>query len=224
MVWSREEEKFLPYESGVNTGAYLFGDTRHSFDIYFYKKWMDTNPGKKLYVYKKTRGGTPIAPTGGNAGASWDPKTELVEAGREVLCTEMLSELRILINYCQTEKIQLFNLGILISQGESDGDLGSVSTVYAQRRKNWVSWLRGLFNSPTMPILSMGVRGAYSTSYEAVNTVLDDLDALDSNSLTVDMTGQSLNGDGSGVHFGATAVQFAGETMWSNLLTFTPTY
>ena len=56
MMWNRIAGKFQSWELGVNTGSYENNKNQFGFDIFFVKKWLDANPGKKIICYQRNGG------------------------------------------------------------------------------------------------------------------------------------------------------------------------
>lgn len=219
-MWNKSSGKFEDYEVGVNDGSY--GDTpdRFSFDVYFAHQYLIDNPTKTLYAIRQTVGGIPITELGSDAGSTrlyrWQPRTDLIPSGENSMCEELVSKIKDAITYCYLNSIEIMPIAVLYHQGEGDADRASDGgvTAFPQNIKNLISWFRGLFCTPLLPFINGYIMATYSTDYEDINAIFDNINILDAYSKTVDMTGHYTS-IGDGLHYNEAALSYLGGEMYN---------
>ena len=225
MVWNPDTNQFQSYESGVFTGASTPTDTRWGYDIIFAKLWLDANPNKKIYSYTKSLGGTSIN-EGSNSAASWQPKVELIPIAKRKLCDEVIEEVKQMVLNCVEIGLQLNILFRAVAQGESDADLGQTSVdAFLQNRKNLTSFMRGIFMTPTLPVINLQVKESTANPlYVQINNHLATISNEDSNHFVIEMQSQDVLDDGYTAHWDADAMIYAGGKIYDKYLELNPTY
>lgn len=215
MMWNRIAGKFQAWELGVNTGSYENNKNQFGFDIFFAKKWLDANPGKKIYAIKETEGGIPIGyqrAVDETRSACWSPEIEKIPNGENSMCKQMIERIHKAFAYAKQNGILLLPQCILWHQGEADmTDIRR--PVFKTNLELLLGWLRGIFGSPAMPIINGQISDFYVTTYptDNANIVFSEINNIDSYFKTVSMTGQPTV---DGVHFTEAAYEYLGNAMY----------
>jgi hypothetical protein len=215
MMWNRIAGKFQAWELGVNTGSYENNKNQFGFDIFFAKKWLDANPGKKLYAIKETEGGIPIGyqrAVDEKRSACWSPEIEKIPNGENSMCEQMIERIHKAFAYAKQNGILLLPQCILWHQGEADmTDIRR--PVFKTNLELLLGWLRGIFGSPAMPIINGQISDYYVTTYptDNANIVFSEINNIDSYFKTVSMAGQPTV---DGVHFTEAAYEYLGNAMY----------
>lgn len=215
MMWNRIAGKFQAWELGVNTGSYENNKNQFGFDIFFAKKWLDANPGKKLYAIKETDGGIPIGyqrAVDEKRSACWSPEIEKIPNGENSMCEQMIERIHKAFAYAKQNGILLLPQCILWHQGEADmTDIRR--PVFKTNLELLLGWLRGIFGSPAMPIINGQISDYYVTTYptDNANIVFSEINNIDSYFKTVSMAGQPTV---DGVHFTEAAYEYLGNAMY----------
>lgn len=215
MMWNRIAGKFQAWELGVNTGSYENNKNQFGFDIFFAKKWLDANPGKKLYAIKETEGGIPIGyqrAVDEKRSACWSPEIEKIPNGENSMCEQMIERIHKAFAYAKQNGILLLPQCILWHQGEADmTDIRR--PVFKTNLELLLGWLRGIFGSPAMPIINGQIPDYYVTTYptDNANIVFSEINNIDSYFKTVSMAGQPTV---DGVHFTEAAYEYLGNAMY----------
>lgn len=215
MMWNRIAGKFQAWELGVNTGSYENNKNQFGFDIFFAKKWLDANPGKKLYAIKETDGGIPIGyqrAANETRSACWSPEIEKIPSGENSMCQQMIERIHKAFAYAKQNGILLLPQCILWHQGEAD--MTDVRRpVFKTNLELLLGWLRGIFGSPAMPIINGQISDYYVTTYptDNANIVFSEINNIDSYFKTVSMAGQPTV---DGVHFTEAAYEYLGNAMY----------
>lgn len=215
MMWNRIAGKFQAWELGVNTGSYENNKNQFGFDIFFAKKWLDANPGKKLYAIKETEGGIPIGyqrAANETRSACWSPEIEKIPSGENSMCQQMIERIHKAFAYAKQNGILLLPQCILWHQGEAD--MTDVRRpVFKTNLELLLGWLRGIFGSPAMPIINGQIPDYYVTTYptDNANIVFSEINNIDSYFKTVSMAGQPTV---DGVHFTEAAYEYLGNAMY----------
>lgn len=215
MMWNRIAGKFQAWELGVNTGSYENNKNQFGFDIFFAKKWLDANPGKKLYAIKETEGGIPIGyqrAVDEKRSACWSPEIEKIPNGENSMCEQMIERIHKAFAYAKQNGILLLPQCILWHQGEAD--MTDVRRpVFKTNLELLLGWLRGIFGSPAMPIINGQISDYYVTTYptDNANIVFSEINNIDSYFKTVSMAGQPTV---DGVHFTEAAYEYLGNAMY----------
>lgn len=227
MMWNPTTSTFASYNLDTNNGSYGDNASCFSFDIFFAKAYLDANPTKKLYCIRQTVGGVPITELGftggGNRYYRWQPKTNLIAVGDLSMCSKLLEKVNNAITYSFSNSIKLKPAAILFHQGEGDADRSANGgvTAYKQNLSNLSSWLRGLFSAPTLPFLNAYIVGTYNANYPAINTIFNEMVVQDSYMKTVDMS-SNYTTIGDGLHYNSAALEYMGNQMYSNYLSYNP--
>lgn len=215
MMWNRIAGKFQAWELGVNTGSYANNSNQFGFDIFFAKKWLDANPGKKLYAIKETEGGIPIGyqrAVDETRSACWSPEIEKIPSGENSMCQQMIERIHKAFAYAKQNGILLLPQCILWHQGEADmTDIRR--PVFKTNLELLLGWLRGIFGSPAMPIINGQISDYYVTTYptDNANIVFSEINNIDSYFKTVSMAGQPTV---DGIHFTEAAYEYLGNAMY----------
>lgn len=215
MMWNRIAGKFQAWELGVNTGSYENNKNQFGFDIFFAKKWLDANPGKKLYAIKETEGGIPIGyqrAANETRSACWSPEIEKIPSGENSMCQQMIERIHKAFAYAKQNGILLLPQCILWHQGEADmTDIRR--PVFKTNLELLLGWLRGIFGSPAMPIINGQISDYYVTTYptDNANIVFSEINNIDSYFKTVSMAGQPTV---DGIHFTESAYEYLGNAMY----------
>lgn len=215
MMWNRIAGKFQAWELGVNTGSYANNSNQFGFDIFFAKKWLDANPGKKLYAIKETEGGIPIGyqrAVNETRSACWSPEIEKIPSGENSMCQQMIERIHKAFAYAKQNGILLLPQCILWHQGEADmTDIRR--PVFKTNLELLLGWLRGIFGSPAMPIINGQISDYYVTTYptDNANIVFSEINNIDSYFKTVSMAGQPTD---DGIHFTKAAYEYLGNAMY----------
>lgn len=215
MMWNRIAGKFQAWELGVNTGSYANNSNQFGFDIFFAKKWLDANPGKKLYAIKETEGGIPIGyqrAVDETRSACWSPEIEKIPSGENSMCQQMIERIHKAFAYAKQNGILLLPQCILWHQGEADmTDIRR--PVFKTNLELLLGWLRGIFGSPAMPIINGQISDYYVTTYptDNANIVFSEINNIDSYFKTVSMAGQPTV---DGIHFTESAYEYLGNAMY----------
>lgn len=215
MMWNRIAGKFQAWELGVNTGSYANNSNQFGFDIFFAKKWLDANPGKKLYAIKETEGGIPIGyqrAVNETRSACWSPEIEKIPSGENSMCQQMIERIHKAFAYAKQNGILLLPQCILWHQGEADmTDIRR--PVFKTNLELLLGWLRGIFGSPAMPIINGQISDYYVTTYptDNANIVFPEINNIDSYFKTVSMAGQPTV---DGIHFTKAAYEYLGNAMY----------
>lgn len=215
MMWNRIAGKFQAWELGVNTGSYANNSNQFGFDIFFAKKWLDANPGKKLYAIKETEGGIPIGyqrAVDETRSACWSPEIEKIPSGENSMCQQMIERIHKAFAYAKQNGILLLPQCILWHQGEADmTDIRR--PVFKTNLELLLGWLRGIFGSPAMPIINGQISDYYVTTYptDNANIVFSEINNIDSYFKTVSMAGQPTV---DGVHLTEAAYEYLGNAMY----------
>ena len=215
MMWNRIAGKFQAWELGVNTGSYANNSNQFGFDIFFAKKWLDANPGKKLYAIKETEGGIPIGyqrAVDETRSACWSPEIEKIPSGENSMCQQMIERIHKAFAYAKQNGILLLPQCILWHQGEADmTDIRR--PVFKTNLELLLGWLRGIFGSPAMPIINGQISDYYVTTYptDNANIVFSEINNIDSYFKTVSMAGQPTV---DGIHFTKAAYEYLGNAMY----------
>lgn len=215
MMWNRIAGKFQAWELGVNTGSYENNKNQFGFDIFFAKKWLDANPGKKIYAIKETEGGIPIGyqrAEDETRSACWSPEIEKIPNGENSMCEQMIERIHKAFAYAKQNGILLLPQCILWHQGEADmTDIRR--PVFKTNLELLLGWLRGIFGSPAMPIINGQISDYYVTNYptDNANIVFSEINNIDSYFKTVSMAGQPTV---DGVHFTEAAYEYLGNAMY----------
>lgn len=215
MMWNRIAGKFQAWELGVNTGSYENNKNQFGFDIFFAKKWLDANPGKKLYAIKETEGGIPIGyqrAANETRSACWSPEIEKIPSGENSMCQQMIERIHKAFAYAKQNGILLLPQCILWHQGEADmTDIRR--PVFKTNLELLLGWLRGIFGSPAMPIINGQIPDYYVTTYptDNANIVFSEINNIDSYFKTVSMAGQPTV---DGIHFTESAYEYLGNAMY----------
>ena len=225
MMWNRINKRFQPWELGVNTGSYENNKNQFGFDIFFAKKYLDANPGKKLYAVKETGGGIPISPiraSGETRSACWTPKIETIPSGENSMCLQLIERLSEALAWSRDHGIVLLPQACLWHQGEADMT-NERRPVFKENLQELLAWMRGIWGTPALPIINGAISDYYDTTYptDSANKVFGELNAVDDYFKTVSMTGQATI---DGVHFTAAGYEHMGNEMWNYYQTFNPTY
>lgn len=215
MMWNRIAGKFQAWELGVNTGSYANNSNQFGFDIFFAKKWLDANPGKKLYAIKETEGGIPIGyqrAVDETRSACWSPEIEKIPSGENSMCQQMIERIHKAFAYAKQNGILLLPQCILWHQGEADmTDIRR--PVFKTNLELLLGWLRGIFGSPAMPIINGQISDYYVTTYptDNANIIFSEINNIDSYFKTVSMAGQPTV---DGIHFTEAAYEYLGNAMY----------
>ena len=215
MMWNRIAGKFQSWELGVNTGSYENNKNQFGFDIFFVKKWLDANPGKKIYAIKETEGGIPIGyqrEVDETRSSCWSPEIEKIPSGENSMCVQMIDRIHKAFMYAKQNGILLLPQCILWHQGEADmTDIRR--PVFKTNLELLLGWLRGIFGSPAMPIINGQISDYYVTTYptDNANIVFSEINNIDSYFKTVSMAGQPTV---DGVHFTEAAYEYLGNAMY----------
>lgn len=215
MMWNRISGKFQAWELGVNTGSYANNSNQFGFDIFFAKKWLDANPGKKIYAIKETYGGIPIGyqrAVDETRSACWSPEIEKIPNGENSMCKQMIERIHKAFAYAKQNGILLLPQCILWHQGEADmTDIRR--PVFKTNLELLLGWLRGIFGSPAMPIINGQISDYYVTTYptDNANIVFSEINNIDSYFKTVSMAGQPTV---DGIHFTEAAYEYLGNAMY----------
>lgn len=227
MMWNRINKRFQPWELGVNTGSYENNKNQFGFDIFFAKKYLDANPGKKLYAVKETEGGIPISPiraSGETRSACWTPKIESIPAGENSMCLQLIERLSEALQWSRDHGIVLLPQTCLWHQGEADMT-ETRAPYYEENLKELVAWMRGIWGTPALPFINGQISSRYDTEWQvqySANKAFTALMAIDDYFKTVNMEGQPMLPDD--VHFKAAGYEHLGYGMWDFYQTFNPIY
>ncbi|WP_163268573.1 sialate O-acetylesterase [Dysgonomonas sp. 216] len=218
LMWNRLTSQYQTFQLGVNTGSENNATTYFSWDTFFMRKYLTDNPCKKVYAIRQTIGGVPITEKGfsssNNRYYRWQPKAELIADTDKSMCLELLDKIQVAKEYATANNLKLMPVAILCTQGEGDADRASDGGVtdYPVNLSNLITWVRGLFLTPTLPFINIQIAN-YNSDYTAINTVFTEMNALDKYMRTVDMTDHQPTLDN--IHYAATELQYAGETAYN---------
>lgn len=194
-----------PDQDGVN---------KFAFDPIFAHQYLIDNPTKTLYMVRQTLGDTGIyaQPTTGR-NWTWQPDIDSIVSGCKSMCVSLQDKLIKAYKAAANVGVTLIPIAILWHQGEKDTEPQAAREAYKQNLSNLISWFRGILFAPELPFINAYINGSYSANYAAINTIFDELAAVDPNMRTINMTGHyDMLPDN--VHYNATGLIYMGEQMY----------
>ena len=200
----------------------------YSFDPFFARYFTNTY-NKPLYAVRMAVWWTPIWATRSRwiGTCTWNAKIwyfeTLWETVDHYLCQDLLNKIKNIQKRAEENNKTILPVAILWHQWETDGWSADTISTYKQNLSNVISYIRGIFGTPTLPFINAFIQKDYKETYPQINSIYVTMNGEDKYMKTVDMAWHYTD-IGDWLHYDWEALAYMGAKMFEYYKTFDLTF